>query len=516
MAYDIILFTDSVIDTWRLRSNGAYRLATELRKNGYTVKVIDWTCYIFDNYRLSINLIKSLIGANTLFVGFSGSHFHRINITNTTFDRFDRYQSALGTKPHPYPGEERLFEMMIFQMKKLNPKLKIAYGGSWANGAFRLSSKIDYVIEGFADATIVELANHLKSGTPLRFMPGHYPSQKFVNHDKLGLSFDFPSSLTQYAPEDHVRIGEVMCLETSRGCMFKCNFCNFALTGRKATDPKYHKELATLTEELRHNWENYRINRYYILDDTFNETTEKMQLVHQAVIDAGVPDFKFFAYLRLDLLEKHPEQIVLLKEMGLCAAYFGIETLNDESLKIIAKPMKSELVKSFLTELKTAWGNNVVMHGSFIIGLPAETPETFYSWWPWAADPVGPLNSVNLQHLSIDQAMPNPFGIDLVRFGYEMLPIPGDAGPLYNWRNAVWNRDECKTIARKLNREIFLSRRKKPYAWEVMGLQDLGYTFEHVRDTAKLDFDRIELKDRIEQQRDAYIAELCEYEGIDL
>ena len=347
-------------------------------------------------------------------------------------------------------------------------------------------------------------------------MPGHHPSQKFVNHDKLGLSFDFPSSLTQYAPEDHVRTGEVMCLETSRGCMFKCNFCNFALTGRKATDPKYHKELATLTEELRHNWENYKINRYYILDDTFNETTEKMQLVHQAVIDAGVPDFKFFAYLRLDLLKRHPEQITLLKNMGLCATYFGIETLNDESLKIIAKPMKSELVKSFLTELKAEWGDSVIMHGSFIIGLPAETPDTFYSWWPWVADPTGPLNSVNLQHLSIDQAMPNPFGIDLDRFGYEMLPIPGDAGPLYNWRNAVWDRTECKTIARKLNREIFLSRRKKPYSWEAMGLQDLGYTFEHVRDTAKLDFDRIELKERIEQQRDAYIKELYEYEGIDL
>jgi hypothetical protein len=241
-----------------------------------------------------------------------------------------------------------------------------------------------------------------------------------------------------------------------------------------------------------------------------------MHLVHQAIVAAGVPDFRFFAYLRLDLLKRHPEQIALLKEMGLCAAYFGIETLNDESLKIIAKPMKSELVKSFLVELKQQWGDRVIMHGSFIIGLPAETPETFHSWWPWVADPAGPLNSVNLQHLSIDQAMPNPFGIDLKRFGYEMLPIPGDSGPLYNWKNTVWTRSECKTIARKLNREIFLNRRKKPYSWEAMGLQDLGYTFEHVRDTAKLDFDRIEIKDRIEQQRDAYIADLCQYEGIEL
>jgi hypothetical protein len=460
-------------------------------------------------------LIKSLIGPNTLFVGFSGSHFHRINVTNSTFDRFDRYHSAMGTKPSPYPGEQRLFEMLIVQMKKINPKLKIAYGGSWANGAFKLSSKIDYVMEGFGDQMIVELADHLSLGSPLKFMPGQHPQQKFINHDKLGLNFDFPTSYTQYEAHDHIRPGEVMCLETSRGCMFKCNFCNFALIGRKATDPKYHKELETLTKELKHNWECYKINQYYVIDDTFNESTEKLQMVHQAIINAGVPDFKFFAYLRLDLIKKYPEQIDLLKDMGLCAAYFGIESLNDETLKIIAKPMKSELVKSFLVELKARWGNSIVMHGSFIIGLPAETPETFASWWPWVSSLDCPLNSVNLQHLSIDQAMPNAFGIDLAKFGYKMLPIPGDDSPLYIWENTVWDRNYCKETARKLNREMFLSRRKKPHSWEVMGLKDLGYSFEHVRDTASLDFDRLELKQRIEQQRDTYIRELCNYEGID-
>jgi len=509
------LFTDSVIDTWRLRSNGAYRLATELRQNGYTVKVIDWTCHIFSDHRLSLKIIKSLIGANTLFVGFSGSHFHRMNVTNNTFDRFDRYQSALGTKPYPYPGEQKLFEMTIFQMKKLNSRLKIAYGGSWANGAFKLSGKIDYIVEGLADQTIIELASHLKNKTPIKWVPGAHPGQKIISHDKLGLSFDFPTSYTQYEPHDHIRPGEIMCLETSRGCMFKCKFCNFLLIGRKATDPKYHKELSILTQELKHNWDNYKINRYYILDDTFNETTEKMQMIHQAVIDAGVPDFKFFAYLRLDLIRKHPEQIDLLKEMGLCEAYFGIESLNDETLKIIAKPMKSKLVKSFLGELKTRWGNSVIMHGSFIMGLPADTPETFASWWPWVASLECPLDSANLSWLSIDQALPNAFGVNLDQYGYEMLPMPGETGPLYNWKSAVWDRDYCKEEAGQLNREMFLSRRKTPHAWEAMGLMDLGYSFEHVRDTASLDFDRLEIKKRIEDQRDAYIRELCNYEGID-
>lgn len=346
-------------------------------------------------------------------------------------------------------------------------------------------------------------------------MPGFHPGQKFVNYDKLGLHFDFHTSYTQYQPEDHIRPGETMCLETSRGCMFKCNFCNFALTGRKTTDPKYHKDLTVLTNEIRDNWEKHRINRYYILDDTFNETTGKMEMVYRAIKDSGVPDFKFFAYLRLDLIKKHPEQIALLKDMGLQVAYFGIESLNDATLKVIGKPMKSSAIKSFLLELKAAWGNDIVMHGSFIAGLPLDTPETLAEWMKYVADPKGPLNSVTVNHLGIDQALPNAFGIDLDKFGYEMIETPGSDAPTYRWKNAHWDREQCKKLARKYNYFMIMSRRKKPYAWETMGLVDLGYTFEHVRDTAKLDFDRIEIKEKLEQQRDEYIKELCRYEGIE-
>ena len=516
MTYDAILFVDSSIETWRMRSYGVYRLASELRTNGYTVKVIDWTCKIFEDYQFCNQLFKKLIGDNTLFVGFSAAHFYRKSVKAKHFDHKDDYFEDYGTENYPYPGDQKKFEILVSQMRRINNKLKVVYGGSWTHESIRLSPVIDYVVYGLGDSTIVEIANHLRKGTPLKFMPGPHPGQKLIIHDEKGLSFDFPNSQTIYAPEDHIRSGEVLCLETSRGCMFSCKFCTFVLLGRKKTDPKYHKEIPVLADEIKRNWEQHQVNRYFILDDTFNESTEKIKDIAEAVKLSGVPDFKFFAYLRVDLLRSHPEQITLLKDMGLQAAYMGIETLNDKTLKLIGKPLKSAEIKKFIAELRTHWQGHVSMHGSFIMGLPEDSPETINEWMQWVLDPNCPLDSARTHSLNINPVWPNAFGLDMKEYGYSYPEVPNpDYWKNPNWTNAYWSRKDTIDQSNKYGKEMFYSRRSKTQAWEIMGLQNSGYTFEYLYQQARLDFDRIDMLKRVKAQFDTYMDDLCKYEGIE-
>jgi len=514
MTYDVILFVDSNVSTWRMRSYGVYRLASELRTQGYSVKVVDWCCRIFDDIRLSVKLFGKLIGDNTLFVGFSSAHFSVKTVKEKNFDHYDNYHDDLGSSLYHYPCDDKRFEFLIQQMRKRNPNLKTVYGGGWTHDSVRLTESIDYIVYGLADATIVELANHLRHGAPLKFMPGHYPGQKRIKHDELGLGFDFPNSLTQYAPEDHIRPGEVLCLETSRGCMFKCKFCSYVLLGRKKTDPKYHKEISILAEELKSNWEMYKINRYCIIDDTFNESTEKLQDVYEAIKQSGVPDIKFFAYLRIDLLKKFPEQIPLLLNMGLQAAFFGIETLNDEALKIIGKPLKSSELKKLLQELRTQWGGKVIMHGALIFGLPTDTPEKINEWMQWIVDLDCPLDSIKIQTLSLTPIWPSVFGESMAKFGYEFIEGGNTAYP--NWRTPTNTKEDFRNLERKYNKQMFYSRRSRISAYEILGLQNSGYTFEWMYRRARLDYDRLEFIDRLNQQYESYVTDLCSYEGIEL
>jgi hypothetical protein len=518
MTYDIVLFTDSFKGWFRIRTLGAYRLASELRKHGYTVKVIDYAQFIFQNHRLTLNVIKKLIGENTIFVGFSGTHFSTQGPIKFSSPENESDQEIIEARPCPYPVDQKRFSVILSVIKRLNRNTKIVYGGHWTRTAIEFDASIDYVVKGLADATIVELANHLKHGTPLKFMPGAHPGQKLITHDSLGLSFDFPNSFTKFERSDHIRNGEVICLETSRGCMFECKFCTYVLLGRKKTDPKYHKEIDIITQELKYNWDNFKINKYYIVDDTFNETTGKLEAIKQAVIQAGVPDFSFFAYLRLDLIKKHPEQIQLLKEMGLKAAYFGIESLNDDTLKIIGKPMKSSIVKEFLGELKSAWGNQVMMQGSFIFGLPYDTPETVSKWMGWLEDHNCPLDFVNLGPLHIFNDVPSVFGLDIKKYGYS-LGEPTDKYIFNNeihWKTDHWDVNDAALLVEKYMEKMYLSKRNKVGAYEVMGLQDLGYKFSDIQTRAKIDYDNVEVHKKMNTHRNRYLNELCKYEDIEV
>ena len=43
MTYDVIMFTDVAAQYGHIKPLGAYRLASELRAHGYSVKVIDYS-----------------------------------------------------------------------------------------------------------------------------------------------------------------------------------------------------------------------------------------------------------------------------------------------------------------------------------------------------------------------------------------------------------------------------------------------------------------------------------------
>jgi hypothetical protein len=92
MKYNAILFTDISDYFIPMRVHGAYSIAAHLREHGYTVKVIDHQSWLWENYgKELVNLVESMIGAETIFIGFS-----------STFSRYfgdPFYSSPVNIKP---------------------------------------------------------------------------------------------------------------------------------------------------------------------------------------------------------------------------------------------------------------------------------------------------------------------------------------------------------------------------------------------------------------------------------
>jgi hypothetical protein len=185
MTYDIIFFTDLVNKYHHSKPLGAYRLATELRKNGYTVKVIDYTTDWMTDFKLFFTLLDALVGSHTLFVGFSSTFYGTLNKEN----KDESYKSHLGSgTASKYPCHETKFELCLKHIHKKWPHVACVYGGAQANSEDYYSAQLDYVIPGLADNVIVDLANHLQKQTALKFNRLSGKQFKYLDYDVKGLN----------------------------------------------------------------------------------------------------------------------------------------------------------------------------------------------------------------------------------------------------------------------------------------------------------------------------------------
>jgi hypothetical protein len=322
------------------KSAGAHRIKTEVRNAGYTCKVIDLLFY-FTEGEIS-EVCKKYLSSETRVIGFS-----------TTF------WSNITTDAH----RSKIFKIVYEYSRRLTGP-KIVFGGTLADN---FSNKI-YADKTFSGFTEEEFVNYLYELTG--------------KEDRL--VFDFNKSTIEYNADDFVDCGESPVIEISRGCIFKCSFCAYPLNGKSKFD--YIKDEEILKTELIKNYELHGITTYTFSDDTFNDSTYKMEYLHK--IFTSLPfKIQFVAYARLDLLNSHREQVDLLKEMGLVGAFFGIETLNHQSGKVIGKGINPEKVKEFLYELKSEyWKNDINITIGLISGLPFETTESHRATLDWISN----------------------------------------------------------------------------------------------------------------------------------
>lgn len=499
MFYDIVLFTDLGGRIDHVKPLGAYRIASELRSNGYTVKVIDHISRIMSDGDLCTQLMDNLIGPNTLFVGWSSTFFGRSEKSGSHTQSYKGYL---------YPTGLDIFKFWNNYIKKIAPHVKIVYGGGHARPEVDIDNVIDYIVVGLADKVVVDLANHLRFNTPLKWKPSVDHSWKIIDYDTLGSSFDFTTSITKFEETDHIADGETLPLETSRGCMFKCKFCSYPLLGRKKTDPAYHILEDCLATEMKHNWDNFKVNRYIIVDDTFNETTEKLELFLRARDKAKV-DLEVTAYLRLDLLHRYPEQFKLLKDMGMKATFFGIESLNDASASVIGKGMPSSRVKEMLYRVKDEFGQEFNTQIGMIVGLPHETYKTLEESMTWIYAEGSPVDYTNITPLYIGKntLWNSEFFENYSKYGY-IFDADG------KWRSPNFTQDMASNLATQWHNIGMALGRQRMGNFRLFGLASYGYSLSDLRSILLKDANWEQYKKDSERFFNNYVNSILTYENI--
>jgi len=512
--YNIILFTDMNGRFWHAKTLGAYRLATELRKHGYSVKVVDYFGQWLNNPAQFYTLLKKIVGTDTLFIGFSSVLFGMpadgVDTETVSVNSWKDYSAYAGNLGQ-WPVDLNKISLYFKFIRSRWPHVKLVYGGtSFIDKTSKLFYDMDYIVLGLADSTIVELADHIKNNTPIKYSPSGWPTRtRIIDYDMYGGNFDFPTSTTVFLPEDIMDSQEIIPMETSRGCLFRCSFCRFPLLGRKKGHPDYHKTVETMAQEFRYNWEQYGSKFYNFVDDTFNETTEKIENILRARDIANV-EIEFTSYLRSDLLARFPEQIRLLKELGIRSCFLGIESLYYPSAIAIGKSTKTEKIKETLYKIKEAWQGQAVLQGGFIIGLPEDNPDTLSTWIPWIEDKSCPLDGLHVAPLFLikkNDTNNSLIELDLDKYGYKLL----DNG---TWTNQYWDKAQATDYANALMQRMWDSGRLRLSGFDYLGYKSIGYTDSEILNTSldKVDYNR--LQDIFESKWKNYCEKILSQENI--
>lgn len=495
--YDAVIFTD-VTDTVTIyKAIGAYKIANTLRQQGYNCLVVDHL-HAFTLEELK-QVINKSVSINTLFVGFSTTFFNS-TLNSVNSDGSVTYRPTLsGVIPQGIDFQNEL----IHYIKTINYNCKIVVGGTKAHANIN-DKNIDYSIIGYGEVSILSLANHLKSNTPILNSYKNLHGVTIVDN-RTNEGFDFVNSRFEWQDLD-VGPASVLPLEISRGCIFKCKFCSYPLNGKQNLDFIRHTDI--LYEELQSSYDKYKVENFYILDDTFNDNEYKLDVLLQAIKRLSFQP-KFWAYTRLDLIAQNNSLIDKLYDIGLRGIYFGIETLNKRTGLIIGKGFDRDKQINTITKIRNRFDNKVLMHGSFILGLPEEPIDSMRHTFNQLMDESIPLHTFIFHGLRLSKSESVPFNSELGKnfkdYGY--TEINNDANSTtVNWRNEHLDHTMAIGLANEFNGAAQNSNRLYIPGQLGFSLKNLGYSDDYISNTKYKELDWTQITIR----KDLYIAKYKE------
>ena len=172
-----------------------------------------------------------------------------------------------------------------------------------------------------------------------------------------------------------------MVMMASRGCPFKCSFCNTPVFWGKKVQ---YRDPRLVVDEVNYLRGQFGIKELFFQDDTFNLNHDWAEAIFSYIIEWELNQQMIFK-IACRVNEKLFTQKFLdkAKEVGVWNIFFGIESGNQGMLDRMHKGITLDEVRRAIRMTREA---HIDSQCSFIIGLPGETPETIQDTFNFIAE----------------------------------------------------------------------------------------------------------------------------------
>jgi hopanoid biosynthesis associated radical SAM protein HpnJ len=306
------------------------------------------------------------------------------------------------TSTPSFPTDAKFAELL----KQDNPNIKIGLVGAKTmvdpEGSLKATHAVDFVCREEFDYTCKEVAE----GLPLQDIKGlsyrgddgrivhNLPRAILENMDEL--PFVAPIYRRDLKIENYF-IGYLkhpyVSFYTGRGCRSKCTFCLWPQT---VGGHRYRVRSAeNVLAEVRWIKENMpEVKEIMFDDDTFTDTSNlpRVEAIAQGM---GALGMTWSCNAKANVPYK---TLKVMKDNGLRLLLVGYESGDDQILLNIKKGLRTDIARRFTEDCRKL---GIMIHGTFILGLPGETRETIESTIEFAKE-------INPHTIQVSLAAPYP------------------------------------------------------------------------------------------------------------
>ena len=220
---------------------------------------------------------------------------------------------------------------------------------------------VDHFVLNEGEVTLPQLLEDLKAGTPKKV----YRTSAFADMQETPIPAWDLEDFRQYA---------VIPIQYSRGCPFRCEFCDVTyFFGHGMRTKSSAQILAELDVIYNKGWR----GPIFFVDDNF---IGKISVVKSEILPAlilwrqGKNGIRFNTQTSINLAND-PKLMEMMVAAGFDTVFIGIESLNDDVLKQVQKRQNEK--RNMLEDIRRIQRAGLQVQGSFIVGFDQDTPESF-------------------------------------------------------------------------------------------------------------------------------------------
>lgn len=328
-------------------------------------------------------------------------------------------------------------------IKKTSPDTQIILGGNLA-AAYEVvlrKCKIDICVIGEGERVLLNLVTHYEKYRHLRPTNDELYQIKgiaFLNRDNEWILtkseeqiisedieepdyalLDEVSDINQYildpmtrddfardsrSQEEHRQGKKMATIFTSKGCISRCSFCHRWIKGYRVIS------LEKVLDTMKYLIDRYNAGFFCISDECFGENKEWLENFIEAVKPL---DILFqVGGARVSIIRKDPSVIQRLREVGLTAIYFGMESGSDKILTIMEKHATRD---ENLMAAKVCAEAGLYTILQLVIGMPGENDQTINDTIEFIKKATGDLSYPPTLSVNYLQALPGTPSYEYLR-----------------------------------------------------------------------------------------------------